>query len=80
MYTYTVRKGESVRSVAAKFAVPEPTLARENPTPFYEGQRITVPVDILFLPPEAAEDAPEYYQVPESAIFRRPDGANILFT
>lgn len=80
MHTYTVKKGESVKSVSAKFALPEAALCRDNPTPFFEGQRLTVPVDILFLPPEAAKNAAEYYQVPESSILRRPDGVNVLFT
>lgn len=79
MHTYTVRRGESVRSVAEKFGVPEPALLRENPSPFYEGQQVTVPVSVLNIAPQPPSALRLYYQIPGTAILEFPDRVNILF-
>ena len=78
MHTYTVGKGESAQSVSEKFTVSLAALLRENHTPFYEGQQITVPVGILHLPP-GAHPAARTYQVPDTAIQSRPDAVNVIF-
>ena len=77
--TYRVRRGESARSIGEKFSVPESAILRENPGPLYEGREITVPVDILRIPPESAKTAAAYYEVPESWITVSEDAAYILF-
>lgn len=79
VFTYTVQRGESARSVAWKFMVSQAALTRENETPFYEGQKVTVPVCILTLPPSAGQNRADYYQVPPSAIVSRPGTENIIF-
>ncbi len=79
MHTYTVGKGESAQSVSEKFAVSSAALQRENHTPFYEGQQITVPVGILTLPPGPHPGAVKYYQVTDASVFERQDAVNILF-
>lgn len=78
VHTYTVGKGESAQSVSEKFSVSRAALQRENHTPFYEGQQITVPVGILTLPAGSRPGA-GYYQVPGTAIFDRQDAVNIIF-
>ncbi len=79
MHTYTVRRGESARSVAEKFSVPEAALLRENHAPFYEGQRVTVPVSVLNIAPLPPSVLMRCYQIPGTAILERPDRVNILF-
>ena len=79
MHTYTVGKGESAQSVSEKFSVSSAALQRENHTPFYEGQQITVPVGILTLPPGPHSGACKYYQVTDASVFERQDAVNILF-
>lgn len=79
VHSYTVRKGESAQSVSEKFQVAPAALLRENETPFYEGQQVTVPVGILHLPPTSAVRLTGPYQVPESRILERQDATNILF-
>lgn len=79
VHTYRVKKGESARSVSEKFAVPESTIGRVNPGPFYEGRPISVPVDILRIPPGASENAAEYFEVPRSRIVELEDAAYIFF-
>lgn len=79
VHTYTVGKGESAQSVSEKFSVSRAALQRENHTPFYEGQQITVPVGILTLPPGERPGASRYYQVAEAAVFDRQDAVNIIF-
>ncbi len=79
MHTYTVLRGESVRSVAEKFGVPQAALLRENPAPFYEGQRVTVPVSVLCTAPAPAELLSRYYQTPLSTIHERSHRVNIVF-
>lgn len=79
VHTYTVRRGESARSVGEKFSVPESAVARENPGVFYEGRKISVPVDILRIPLEASQNAAAYYEVPPSRITVLGDAAYILF-
>ncbi len=80
MHTYIAQKGESARSVSEKFNVTPAALMRENVTPFYEGQVVTVPVGVLNLPSHSAPVHPAaYYQVPESSVFTRRDRVNIVF-
>lgn len=79
VHTYTVGKGESARSVSGKFSVSLAALQRENPTPFYEGQVVSVPVGILTLPPGSAPGAAGYFQVPPGAVLDRPNAVNIVF-
>ncbi len=79
MFCYKVRKGESVRSVAQKFRLPEAALARENETPFYEGQRVFVPVSVLRLEPEDPEVIKRLYGLGGEAILTRPDASIIIF-
>ena len=79
VHTYTVGKGESAQSVSEKFTVSLAALLRENHTPFYEGQQITVPVGILHLPPPPPPPAARFYQVPDTSIQTRPDAVNIIF-
>ena len=80
MHTYIVQKGESVRSVSRKFSVPEAALLRENQAPFYEGQSVSVPVDILSLPPDAARYAQGYFQVPASSVVTLGETVDVIFT
>ena len=79
MHTYTVRRGESARSVAEKFGVPQAALLRENPAPFYEGQQVAVPVSVLNIAPLPPTVLGLYYQIPGTAILSFPDRVNILF-
>lgn len=80
MHIYTVQKGESAQSVCQKFSVTPAALQRENETPFYEGQQVTVPVGILNLPPSASLGRlTGYYQVSKAAVAERQDAVNIIF-
>lgn len=79
VHSYKVQRGESVRSVAAKFSVPEAALSRENETPFYQGQRVSVPVTVLRVPPEPPQVLAERYQVPAAKVLTRPDVSIIVF-
>ena len=79
MHTYTVLRGESVQSVSEKFGVSKAALLRENPAPFYEGQRVTVPVSVLCTAPAPVELLSRYYQTPLSSIYISSHRANIVF-
>ncbi len=80
MHTYIVGKGESARSVAEKFRVTTASLTRENATPFYEGQLVSVPVGILSLDAGDVPYRPQsFFQVPESSVQTRRDVLNIVF-
>ena len=80
VHTYIVRKGESARSVADKFEVTVAALTRENATPFYEGQLVTVPVGVLRFDAGNAPKGPgSFFQVPETSIMSRRGVMNIIF-
>ena len=79
VHIYTVQKGESARSVSEKFGVTEAAVLRENHIPFYEGQQVTVPVGIINIPPRPRRMLTAFYQVPDAAIYTRPDVTNIIF-
>lgn len=80
VHIYTVQRGESARSVCEKFNVSAAALLRENETPFYEGQQVTVPVGVLNLPQgTSAGRLTGSYQVSRAAIIERDDAVNIIF-